>query len=433
MALSFKAGSFTSRTSTGTDVIAGVGFQPKVIMLYTTEPGTIATYTDAFDFRFGAAINTTAADQGAFDSSSWENGTTSYAEESWNGAGVYTSIVDAQTSVKNAAVISAIGADGFTVNWTVNDAIAKTIFYICIGGSDITNTFASEITGPAAGGTGNQVISGVGFQPDFVMLWGVGETGSTKNYGLQYCMGFATSAAQQVCFGGSEIDDLGTSDNCRYQRADKIYALISKSSTSTKALEGALVSMNADGFTINWTTVTGAGANRKIGYIALKGGSYFVGSINSPIAGTAPVSQAVTGVGFQPTGILLASVGGVANTAIQNSMRLSFGGGSSSASRFLGWSGCQDAAANTVNAKIMLNNKIVKVATENTVAASTTTQAEADITSLDTDGYTLSWTTKDAVSAYQILYVAFGSTWVGGGGVGAKDFLLSKAWFSSDM
>lgn len=420
MTFSFKTGSFTSRTTTGTDVVTGVGFQPTVILLFTTAGGTEATYASRFEFVLGAADDTTAANQQAIDASSRDDGgnasdgSNSFTEEGWHAAAAYT--LGTNNAFTAVGAISAIGADGFTVNWTTNNAAAKLIYYICIAGSDITNTATGEFTSPALNVTGNQSTN-VGFKPDLLMLYGVGETAQAVNYGLQWAVGFACSASQQATFGGCALDDVVTMDTARYQRVDQCFAMFSKTSTTTKALEGALVTMDANGFTINWTTVASAGASKKIGYVAIKGGSYKVGSFTAPVAGATPVSQATTGVGFLPSGIILASVGGLASSAIQTTDRVSFGAGSSSADRRVGWAGDTDGTANETTARIMLNNKIVKMATENATPASTTTQAEADLTSLDADGFTLSWTTRDT-NAYEIIYVALGAVVAAGGGGG---------------
>lgn len=425
MVLSFKTGSFTSRTTTGTDTVTGVGFTPKLILLWTTAGGTESTYAARFTLVYGGAVDTTAANQQVIFATSRNSGATSYAEEAFQSASAYTYVDDA--TITATGVISAIGADGFTMNWTLNDGVAKLIYFICIGGADITSTKAAEFTSPTQGSTGNQVTSGVGFQPDFLMLYGTSEAGATADYSCVWCLGFAISSSEQASVSGVALDGVATMDTARYQRGDdsKCYMLFSDSSTTTKALEGNLVSMNADGFTINWTTVGAAGASKKIGYIALKGGNYAIGAITAPVAGTVPVSQQTSGIGFQPTGIMMLSCGATANTAINTNMRLSLGAGSGSTDRRLGWAGDKDAVADTANSRIMLPDKIVKVSTENATAANTTTQAEADLTSLDSDGFTLSWTTRDT-NAYEVIYIAFGSS------AAAKTLYIAKAFFKAD-
>lgn len=64
------------------------------------------------------------------------------------------------------------------------------------------------------------------------------------------------------------------------------------------------------------------------------------------------------------------------------------------------------------------------VATE----ANSTVNAAADLTTLDADGFTWSWTTRDT-NAYEVLYLAMGDTVAV---TGARNLQISKGWFYSD-
>lgn len=411
MTFLFKTGTFTSRTTTGTDVISGVGFQPKVIILWAAVEATNDdTFADLYHLNFGAAVDTTAANQKSiwihnFD---FDTGNT-FTQREWHAASIISG-ANTNAVINLVGVISAIGADGFTVNWTTNTNVAKRINYICIGGTDITNTDTGQFTTPTAGTTGNQGYTGVGFQPDFVMFWGVGlTTDSSSDYGLNFGLGFAT-ASTQACISGMSRDAVATTDSARYQRGSNTncYALLSLTSSSTKVLEGSLTSMDSDGFTINWTTVGAGGASVKVGYLAMKGGSYQVGSITAPAAGTPPISQPTTGVGFLPSGLLMASVNATTASTITATNRISIGGGSAADVRS-SWAGDTDAQGTaSILARIHKSAKIISLITENATPASSTVNAEAAVTSLDADGFTLSWTTAN-LTAYEILYIAMGA------------------------
>jgi hypothetical protein len=64
-------------------------------------------------------------------------------------------------------------------------------------------------------------------------------------------------------------------------------------------------------------------------YLALKGGKYQVGSFNKSTNTSVPVDQAVSGVGFRPVGLLLASKNNTSGTSISNDARITFGAGDS--------------------------------------------------------------------------------------------------------
>jgi hypothetical protein len=252
----------------------------------------------------------------------------------------------------------------------------------------------------------------VGFKPDLLILFGnAGVTDTSQITGLVRGLGFVTSASNQVCMAGTSKDAQATMDTKCYQRSGNTacYALIDSTTTSNIGLEGSLVTMDSDGFTINWTTVTSAGATKKVNYIAIKGGNYKCGSITSPTAGATPVSQATTGIGFQPTGILLASSNRTSSTAIQSTNAICLGAGSSSNDRRCVFASDIDAAADAVTVSINMSTKIMTNITAVATEASSTTNAEADLTSLDADGFTLNWTTRDT-NAYEVILLAVGSS-----------------------
>ena len=103
------------------------------------------------------------------------------------------------------------------------------------------------------------------------------------------------------------VDNVGTSDTQRGQRTDACILIID--SAQSVAKKASWVSMDADGFTLNFTT---AGGSPNQGFsLALKGVTAKAGSFSKSTSG-APASQAVSGVGFQPSLVLLSSFQDVA-------------------------------------------------------------------------------------------------------------------------
>ena len=426
MVLSFKTGQWNSRTTTGVDTITGVGFTPKAILVWTGDyDGTVNSIAGWFQFGFGAAADTTAANQRSISVDSQDAAATSTTEANWD--------EDSSMIPGNAGsqgYISTIGTDGFSVTWTAADGTANKMFYICIGGADVTNTKVGSITSPTTGTTGNQTTTGVGFQPNAVLWFSSGNTATGVRSGMAWGFGMATSSSNQVCSAGVSKNGSANMDCKRYQRSDNTncFALIDETTTTNKALEGALASMNADGFTINWTTVASGGASRKIGYIALRGGNYKVGSTTSPTTGTAPVSKSTSGVGFQSRGLITISGCATSSTAIQANNHLSIGGGSSSADRRCSFDGDNDTVATAVTMAFNNNTKITTMYTIVATEANSTVNAAADSTTLDADGFTWSWTTRDT-NAYEVLYLAMGDAVAV---TGARNLQISKGWFYSD-
>lgn len=402
MTIQTFTGTWTSRATAGNDVITGVGFTPKVIIVYGigANNGQNNAFTIFYTLNFGVAVGTTAVnDQRCLMTFSNNNVATSDVDSCW-----YRGIIAASTTTgvfQNKATISAIGADGFTVNWSLQDA-ARDYFYICIGGDDITNVDVGSLTTPA--GTGDQTYTDPNFQPDFLMLFGstFASDDSAANTSSQMHIGFA-NAVSQSCVACISEDNVATMDTGRYQRTDKILATFIGNDTATKANEATLSAFTSTGFTLNYTTATAGGL---VGYLAIKGIGTTIGAITSPIAGATPVSQFTT-TNTSPTGLMLFSTNNTAQTTLQDNNRFTIGSASDTTHRNTCWNGDQDNVANSIAVRYVDTAKICLLATENVVTASSTKNAVADLSSFGSNGFTLSWSTIDAVNAYEVLYIAF--------------------------
>jgi hypothetical protein len=274
------------------------------------------------------------------------------------------------------------------------------IHFIVIGGDDVS----AKVLGwtMKLGSVGNQSVTGVGFRPTTVVHVHVGAdfTSNPPASGASACIGLGAMAdsGSQWTTTFYTTDNSKTSDTQRYQRTTKVIAGISSGNTVAK--EAQYVSMDADGFTINWTTIDGAAS--RVFSLALKGINVGVGGFNKTVA-AAPASQSVTGLSFKPKAVLLASYQDVAQTTVQTHSR--FGLGASNQIN-KGSSAVQDTDAlgiTSVDGIDKTSKAFVKV-NNNTPAI----DAEADLTSFDSAGFTLDWTTNDAV-ATEILYLAIAS------------------------
>ncbi|MGH9878790.1 MAG: hypothetical protein ACRD5H_14250, partial [Nitrososphaerales archaeon] len=67
-----------------------------------------------------------------------------------------------------------------------------------------------------------------------------------------------------------------------------------------------------------------------------------------------------------------------------------------------------DNVGTTIVADTHYTTKVIKLATEDSDGSGATTNAEADLQSFDTGGFTLNWTKADT-TAREIIYVAFGN------------------------
>ena len=150
--------------------------------------------------------------------------------------------------------------------------------------------------------------------------------------------------------------------------------------------------------TLNFTN-TGSALAARVFSLALKGVNVKPGSFLKA-TGAAPATQAITGVGFRPNLVMLANVQGTASAAPVVHSRFGLGasdGTTEGSSAFQD----QDAAGIMATEAIDKTSKVfVKVDNSTPVI-----NAEANLTTFGTDGFTLNWTTNDAVQT-RILYLS---------------------------
>jgi hypothetical protein len=285
----------------------------------------------------------------------------------------------------------------FTLNWTTNDANSYVIHFVAIGGSDVS---AKVVDWTMATAVGNRTVTGVGFAPDVVFHAHGGHALTaalpTNIAGGAFGLGVMDFDGDQWAFANWTVDASFNSDTQRGQVTDA--ALLSFNATPTVQKRASWVSMNADGFTMNFTN-TGSVAAARVFSLALKGVNVKPGFfLKSTTA--APASQPITGVGFRPSLVMLASF---QSTTQANPVANSRFGLGASDGTTEGSSATQDLNGSaTMNVDAIDKTSKVFVKLDNSTPA---IDAEADLTSLDADGFTLNWTTNDAVQT-QILYLS---------------------------
>ncbi|MEP6593303.1 MAG: hypothetical protein ABJC51_06400, partial [Acidobacteriota bacterium] len=390
----FKVGSFTKSTggAPATQVIAhGLGSVPKAIILWT-DGQTNSTFNSAsYLFGYGMTDGTTSRSVGAASQTgqSPSNASTRMANKA------LTLVQWSEVTVAEAD-LSSWDATNFTLNWTTNNATAYVIHYIVIGGPDVS---AKVLAWTMATATGNQSVAGVGFQPNAVIhahgTHGfVSASGSIPNAG--FGLGAMDADGDQWASSFLTIDNAATSDTQRDQRTDAaIYTFDNSLAVQKKA---SWVSMDPDGFTINFSNATSAAAARVFS-LALKGVNVKPGSFNKATGG-APQSQSLTGLGFQPGVVLFTSMQDITRAAPVAHSRFGIGASDGTTEGASAITDQNGVATTSVRAVDKTTKAYIVADTNNS-----TIGAEADLTSLDSDGFTLNWTTNNAV-ATEILYLA---------------------------
>jgi len=238
--------------------------------------------------------------------------------------------------------------------------------------------------------TGNQSVTGVGFQPKAIIFLGNHLTadGSVASSGTMYGMG--TSSTARGCIWTASLDAQDPTACRRILRTDRIVALFT--STTANAVAD-LVSLDADGFTINNTTAD-ATNSRIVNYLALGGtdiSNVYCGTFTSPASAG---SSSITGVGFQPDCVLGMACGTAPNTSPSTGQNCSMFAFTGSAN----WVSCNRAenGRSDVSSAKGYQRTASCVAVPST--SSETVPIEATLTSMDADGFTLSYSASATVT-----------------------------------
>lgn len=311
MAVSYKVGSFNHRSGTGSQVVTGVGFEPKALILFainaTTEP-----------IQVHSVVNIGFTD-GTNERSIWvgsEDGVgTSNANRYGNSGKVINFRAVSDGSLQAEADLTSFDSNGFTLNWTTNTISGVPIKYVAIGGTDITDVEVGSFT--SASGTGVQNVSTGVANADFLMLmnWASLTEDSLVTTG-ELALGMATSSSNRGCTTITSQDATGTSNTQRYQRTETVFQNMSSNSTS-KLNEADFDGFTASGFDLDWSLAN----QRVIYYLTIKGGQWEVGNGTSP-ASASTKSFTTT---FEPKGLLIHGFNRAASTAVNTSAVLTFG------------------------------------------------------------------------------------------------------------
>lgn len=375
--MAVKVGSFTKATggAPASQAITGIGFQPKALILWTAGSTTVNTYQTDIRNSVGLTDGTTTGCVAASANSGGSSPVTARRT-----ATAMVCLVDGDGTVEAEADLTSLDTDGFTLNWTTNDANATIINYMAIGGTGLS---AKVLQWQLPTSTGGQAITGVGFRPA-AMIGVVGldtslDTSTSSNAAANLIVTLTdgtTSWAQgwvQQSLGATS--GLGGSAALRQMKSSPAYT-------------GTLASLDADGWTYNFTTVDGAYYAYQL---CLSSGSFASGVTTKSTDTDVPVSQTISGLGFTPEAVWL----GLSHaTTAQFGLCETFGAGDGTNER------CAHISDHyNVNPEVARNysgnaKALVQDYSEATTKSDTSTDSEADL-SLASAEFTLTWTTND--------------------------------------
>jgi hypothetical protein len=219
-----KVGTFTKSTD-GAPVqqaITGVGFQPRALVLWTSAQAYAAAWTDNLFLAMGMTDGTT---QRAVAESGKDNETAAgFQGARW--ANAVLTIIDWTGAVLAEAQFVSFDDDGFTLNWTTNNASAYYIHYLALAGDDLTDVNLVEWTMTTA--AGQQAVTGVGFQPDCVLHLGAYQAALGNGIVAHFAFGAMDGDGGQFSTGHG----ISRSSNMSYSSLTNTTAAFSKGRAS---------------------------------------------------------------------------------------------------------------------------------------------------------------------------------------------------------
>ena len=389
MAFNSYVGSFTQSTSTGNQAITGVGFQPKAVLFFSDFDAFTGNKNDAL-YGFGVAVSSTKR-WAVFGHANWGSAS-ALSKGGFDTTRCFGSVIaSGATDYVNADFVS-MDSDGFTINNTTVAATGSVIYFIALGGTDISvdvGTFTITATG-------NKAVTGVGFLPSMVLFSSIGAPAAGNQNAIETSVGGMTSSSQFVIsqMGQNSVNPSNT------KSLQITTAVIDNEWTAGNEDKAEYVSLDADGFTINCSKNT----NSPIcGYFAIKGAQFKIGTFTES---TSLGSQSVTGVGFQPSLVMFLSQSQASSTAVQDNLNIMIGSAVSSSSRNV-----FDIDANdNVTPSQGQNSKSSALCLEHINATAVTNVPtvleSSDFVSMDSDGFTFNASVIN-VTGFEDVYIAF--------------------------
>jgi hypothetical protein len=370
-----ETGQFAASVVTGTTTVVTLA-QGSCIILWTT--GQTATGSDS---AANAMWSMGFSDSTNHRSTAWASddnvGTTNVGRAARTNAALEILSDGTPTSVRTVTDVN-FSALSFDVVWDGTPAAAYLVSYMMIGGSDITNCEVG--TKGWTSGTGTQSLTGLSFQPNFVMLIH-SQMGTGTATRAQGGIGFATSSTKEFTMAWG-IDDAATMtstiDAVSYTNQAAVLSALTEGAETVDFLAD-FTQFTADGFDVNVSNAPAATVSSA--YLVIKGGQWDVGT-TSFAAGTG--ANSVTGMAFQPKGLMLADSVTGSDATVTIDALIKIGAATSTSSETAVSAFQNDAVLNTDVARNTDSTNILVLATSNT--------NDVEFTSFNSDGWTVTAT-----------------------------------------
>lgn len=389
-ALQHYVGTGLSKTgSTGTLGYTGVGFQPLAVIFivpgnatadpeYSTTKGAMGYgLTDGTRNEFAAWAGRTNAVSSSV-SNYYQNTKCINFGHSATGTNGYTTLAEAS--------ISSLDIDGFTLNYSTVNATAYEFMYIAIGGSGIS-VYVGELTEGAE--LGNYSTTAPGFQPDFLFAFSGGRTTTGSDNTLRGSVGLAVSSTERgmtfhIAHNGQSAVPI------KNRLLTTTLQQFTSALNDTILSDSDFVSFDTTGFTLDRNTDDAV--DRLSGYLVIKGVTADVRQITQHTSAT---TNATSGVGFQPSFLWLIGHGSSSATETNVDAEETSGAATSTTNRAVAAFEYNKNGTNDQDSAKAFDTTDVYITGD---ATTPTEEGRADLSSFDSDGFTLDYGTSDGTA-----------------------------------
>lgn len=289
--------SFECPTETGNiDILADMGGETPKLAIFMLTSHRFSQDPDASGGCFMAMSACTADDQ-VFSAAAMGSDQSTTSNRREIGSGNVCRIINTAASLISNATLVEFIPNGVRLNFTTTTSLAYTGIVWFFGGDDVDAAVGLLDVNGAAGA---RVVSGLGFEPNFLMT---GHSGDNDAAGVQSSGNFLIGMADGTSQRSAEVGQpsVNASGACRQAVRDDCVIGLYSSTSGNLLWKAAHTSFDTGGFTLNMDT--NPGASREIMWIALRlnGGEFGLIATNTP---TATGNQPYTGMGFQPDAVM---------------------------------------------------------------------------------------------------------------------------------
>ncbi len=286
---------------------------------------------------------------------------------------------------------------GFNISWGVNDGNGNIINFIALAGCQ-----ASIVSWSFPAGTGNNAITGVGFKPDVAInLSTLCTTVGTAEAAIDNGIGWVDSGGGQRALGFANTDNTVTQNGHVKLRNDRCIVGC-QPLTGAETYGASFTSFDEDGFTFN---INVASTSARVITLCLKGVQTDLNDFTKTSTTPAPQSQAVSSMAFQPKVVLFFVADILTNNISGGTAVFVWSFGATSGPSNSNCSGVgEKASTGTSDDESYDAPKAIAAIT----SVGPAVKYEADLTSLDANGFTLNWTTINNSTTVSVCYLGLG-------------------------